>query len=199
MLSILKQKLSFQDKRNQEDSVIINKSALERGLFCTTSYRTLVDEENKQGTYSFETICLPPIENRKRNCNYSLLDERGIVRKNINNQAVYVDKGDVIIGKTLNKSNKNGEEEIIDCSFVIKSGEEGYIDRIIETTTSNGYKMVKVVIRNRRVPEIGDKFASRAAQKGTCGLILSQEDMPFTQDGIVPDLILNSHAIPSQQ
>lgn len=148
---------------NQEDSVIINKGALDRGLFSSSSYRTLVDEEKKQGTYNFETICLPPISKRKRNSNYSLLDEKGIVKKYINNKNVYVEKGDVIIGKTLTKSNKSGEEEIIDNSYVIKSGEEGYIDRIIETITPNGYKMVKVVIRNLCIPEIGDKMASRAA------------------------------------
>ena len=183
---------------NQEDSVIINKQALERGLFNTTSYRTLVDEEKKQGTYSFETICMPPVEKRKRNVNYSYLDERGIVKTRMNGHSVYVDKGDVIIGKTLTKSNKNGEEELFDCSFIIKNGEEGYIDRVIETVTSNGYKMIKVVIRNNRVPEIGDKFASRAAQKGTCGLVMNQEDLPFTKDGIVPDLILNPLALPSR-
>ena len=148
---------------NQEDSVLLNKSAIERGLFVTTSYRTLVDEEKKQGTYNFETIGLPPIEKRKRNVNYSFLDENGIVKKRINGQSVYVDKGDVIIGKTLTKSNKNGEEEILDCSFIIKNGEEGFVDRVIETVTPNGYKMVKVVIRNKKMPEIGDKFASRAA------------------------------------
>jgi DNA-directed RNA polymerase II subunit RPB2 len=148
---------------NQEDSVLLNKSAIERGLFVTTSYRTLVDEEKKQGTYNFETICLPPIEKRKRNVNYSYLDENGIVKLRNNGRSIYVDKGDVIIGKTLTKSNKNGEEEIFDCSFIIKHGEEGYIDRVIETVTPNGYKMVKVVIRNMKTPEIGDKFASRAA------------------------------------
>jgi len=143
---------------NQEDSVIFNKGALDRGLFCATSYKTLTDEEKKQGTYNFETICLPPIEKRKRNANYSFLDERGIIRKRNDSGAnIYVEKGDVIIGKILTKSNKNGEEEIFDCSYAIKSGEEGFIDRIIETVTPNGYKMIKVTIRNQRIPEIGDK------------------------------------------
>jgi hypothetical protein len=185
-------------KRNQEDSVIINRSAIERGLFVSTSYRTLVDEEKKQGTYNYETICMPPVDKRKRNCNYSYLNESGIVQQRINGKATFVNKGDVIIGKTLTKSNKNGEEEIYDCSFIIKSGEEGYIDKVIETVTPNGYKMIKVTIRNQKIPEIGDKFASRAAQKGTLGMVYSQEEMPFTQDGIVPDLILNPQAIPSR-
>jgi len=144
---------------NQEDSVIINKSAIERGLFVATSYRTLVDEEKKQGTYNFEKICAPPVDKRKRNYNYSLLDENGVVRTRINGKSVYVEKGDVIVGKILTKSNKSGEEEVIDCSFTIKTGEEGYIDRVYQTVTPNGYKMVKVVVRNQRIPEIGDKFA----------------------------------------
>jgi DNA-directed RNA polymerase beta subunit len=183
---------------NQEDSVIINKSAIDRGLFVATSYRTLVDEEKKQGTYNFETICMPPVDKRKRNYNYSFLDENGIVKTRINGKCVYVEKGDVIIGKMLTKSNKSGEEEVIDCSFTIKTGEEGYIDRVYQTITPNGYKMVKVVIRNQRIPEIGDKFASRAAQKGTLGMVYRQEDMPFTPDGITPDIILNPHALPSR-
>lgn len=144
---------------NQEDSVIINKSAVERGLFVTTSYRTLVDEERKQGTYNYETICAPPMDKRKRNFNYSFIDENGIVKKRINGKNTYVEKGDVIIGKILTKSSKSGEEEIIDCSYAIKTGEEGFIDRVLETITPNGYKMVKVVIRNQRIPEVGDKFA----------------------------------------
>ena len=183
---------------NQEDSVIINRSAIERGLIVSTSYRTLVDEEKKQGTYNYETICMPPADKRKRNCNYNYLNENGIVKTRINGKSVFVDKGDVIIGKVLTKSNKNGEEEMFDCSFVIKSGEEGYIDRVVETVTPNGYKMIKVTIRNQKIPEVGDKFASRAAQKGTLGMVYRQEDMPFTQDGITPDLILNPHAIPSR-
>lgn len=180
---------------NQEDSVIMNKSAIERGLFVVTSYRTLVEEEKKQGTYNYETICLPPVDKRKRNANYGFLNKRGIIEKKGN---VYVSKGDVIIGKILTKSNKNGEDEVFDCSYIIKSGEEGYVDRIIETVTPNGYKMIKVTIRNQKIPEAGDKVASRSAQKGTIGLVMPQEDMPFTQDGITPDILINSLCLPSR-
>lgn len=183
---------------NQEDSVIMNKSSIERGLFVVTSYRTLVEEEKKQGTYNFETICMPPVDKRKRNSNYSFLNENGIVHTRLGNGNVYVSKGDVIIGKILTKSNKNGEDEIFDCSYVIKSGEEGFVDRVIETVTPNGYKMIKVTIRNQKIPEAGDKCASRSAQKGTIGLVMPQEDMPFTQDGITPDILINSLCLPSR-
>jgi len=145
---------------NQEDSIIFNKSAIERGLFVSTSFRTLVDEEKKRETNSTESICLPPIEKRKKHANYSFLNENGIVKNRFNGKCVYVEKGDVIIGKTLIKLNKiTGKDDIVDCSYIIKSGEEGYIDRVIETFTPNGYKLIKVVIRNQRTPMVGDKFA----------------------------------------
>lgn len=184
---------------NQEDSVIVNHSAVQRGLFWATSYRTHTDEEKKQGSYNFDKIGTPPLDKRRSDVNYGLLDENGIIRKrHPNGGAVYVQKGDVILGKMAIKTNKAGEEEITDCSLVIKKGEEGYVDRIFTSITPNGYKLVKIVIRTERIPEIGDKFASRAAQKGTCGMVYAQEDMPWTSEGIVPDIIINPHCIPSR-
>lgn len=176
---------------NQEDSVILNKSSIERGLFTVTSYRSLMDEEKKRSSYSYETIKLPDFSCRQQNLNYNLLDEKGIVRKRIDGYSVYVNKGDVIIGKILTKSAKDKDEEIIDCSIAIKHGEEGYIDRIIETITPNGYKLIKVVIRNQRIPEVGDKFASRAAQKGTC---LAENSLVTLSSGLsikIKDMVEN--------
>jgi DNA-directed RNA polymerase beta subunit len=110
----------------------------------------------------------------------------------------HVKKDDVIIGKVFTKTGKDKTEERKDSSLVIKTGDEGIIHNIIVTSTPEGHKVVKVVLRLIRIPEVGDKFASRAAQKGTCGMIFSQEDMPFTSDGITPDLIINPHCIPSR-
>ena len=190
---------------NQEDSVILNYSAVQRGLFWATTYKTHSDEEKKQG-YNSEQICVPPTDRRKHDANYGLLDVNGIVRlrhpkwvdekgKNRGGDALFVQKGDVIIGKISIQSDKSGNEVISDCSLVIGKGEEGYIDRIFSTITPNGYKLVKVVIRSLRIPEVGDKFASRAAQKGTVGMVYKQEDMPFTREGIVPDIIINPHCL----
>ena len=194
---------------NQEDSIILNKGAVDRGLFWATTYRTHSGVEKKRGTYTFEKIGIPPLDKRRGDVNYSLLDNNGIVRlrhptyidkngKTCGGGAVFVQKGDVIIGKILVQSNKSGEEELSDNSLVLKKGEDGYIDRIFVSTTPNGYKLVKIVIRKLRIPEVGDKFASRSAQKGTCGMIYPQEDMPWTADGISPDIIMNPHALPSR-
>lgn len=183
---------------NQEDGIILNKSSVERGMFGSTSYDTITVKESKPLAHSYETIGLPPLEKRQRQYNYSLLDENGIVRTRINGNSVYVKKDDVIVAKTLCKTNKSSEEEIEDHSYAIKHNEEGYIDRVMVMTRPSGYKIIKVVIRQTRIPEIADKFAMRAAQKGTVGMILRQEDMPFTMEGITPDLIMNPHAISSR-
>jgi len=189
---------------NQEDSVILNQSSIERGLFSITSYRTVSDAEKNGSMYTFETICIPPESSSKikigdpgyfkrKNANYGFLDEKGIVKERTS-----VKTGDVIIGKILTKSSKTGEQSKTDCSVVVKHGEHGIVDKVNITITPNGYKMVKIVIRNQRIPEVGDKFASRAAQKGTVGAVYKQEDMPFNSEGICPDIIINPHAIPSR-
>jgi len=187
---------------NQEDSICLNKNSVERGMFWATTYNTYSEEDKKQGTYMSDKISLPPLDKRRKDLNYSLLDEHGIVRKKIKdkngNTSVYVQSGDVIIGKCIIHNNKNNEQTIVDNSLSIKKGEEGYIQKVIISTTPNGYKSVKIIIRKVRKPEIGDKFASRSAQKGTTGALIPGEDMPFTSQGITPDIIMNPHALPSR-
>lgn len=139
---------------NVEDSIIVNQSAIERGLFCATSYRTITEEEKKRETYIFESIELPEKDLQRSGRNYSLLDHRGIVRENVR-----IERGDVIIGKVMIKTSKSGDEERKDCSVVVKAGEEGIVDRVHNLKTPHGYKIVKVVVRKARIPEVGDKCA----------------------------------------
>ena len=191
--------------QNQEDSIIMNKSSIDRGLFVATSYRTLTETEKKRETYEYEIIKIPPENSssdikeddekffRRTGDNYSYLNENGIIRSGIS-----VKKGDVIVGKITIKNNKKNVIKTIDCSRVIACGEEGIIDRVEANITPNGYKIVKIVIRKHKIPEVGDKFAARSAQKGTIGAVYNQEDMPFTDSGIIPDIIMNPHAIPSR-
>jgi DNA-directed RNA polymerase beta subunit len=172
---------------------MMNRSSVDRGMFVHTCYKTLVCEENKKTNCSFERIEVPPPKAQNKSLDYSKLGENGIAKKGV---PVY--KGDVIIGKTLTKVQKDEEEEKTDCSLMINNGEEGIVDGIWEGFNEEGYKMVKVRIRQLRTPEVGDKFASRSSQKGVCGLLLSQEDMPFTSEGITPDLIINPHCFTSE-
>jgi DNA-directed RNA polymerase II subunit RPB2 len=178
---------------NQEDSVIINKSAIQRGMFVTTVSKTFSIEEKKKSGSSFETIEIPPLDVRNKTFNYNKLDLDGIIP-----EGYPVFKGDVLVGKTLTKVSKDDETEQTDCSLVVKSGEEGIVDKVFITTKAEGYRIIKIRIRQMRIPEVGDKFATREGQKGTCGMVYNQEDLPFTSDGMVPDVIINPHAFPSR-
>jgi hypothetical protein len=151
---------------NQEDSIIMNQSSIDRGLFITNAYRTVTDSEKLRGNYVSESICIPPQNSTKnikigedgyfkrKSGNYSLLDETGVVKK-----GVIVKAGDILIGKISIKSSKTSEETLSDCSVAAKVSEEGIVDRIYNEKTPNGYRLIKVVIRDRRIPEPGDKFA----------------------------------------
>ena len=182
---------------NQEDSIILNKSSIDRGLFRVTAYFTISDEETRSNSSNYQTIEIPHSEIQISKNNYHFLetmgDHQGIIKK-----GSHVKKDDVIIGKVLIKVAKDGSEVRKDISVAIKQGEEGIIHKVHVSYTPKGYKMVKITIRVIKTPEVGDKFASRAAQKGTCGMIFSQEDMPFTEDGMTPDIIINPHCIPSR-
>ena len=178
---------------NQEDSIILNKSSVDRGLFRSFSYRTLMVEEKKKTSAHIETIGMPPLDIRIRSFNYSKLSASGIVRPGI-----FVGSGDVVVAKMSVRQVKMGRDEKADTSIVIRNGEEGHVDKVFVTTTPDGYKMVKIKIRCLKIPEIGDKLCSNCAQKGTIGMTLRTEDMPFTPDGIVPDIIINPLCIPSR-
>jgi DNA-directed RNA polymerase II subunit RPB2 len=180
---------------NQEDAVILNKTSVERGLFNTLYYRSYedseeIDESNNQILFGNPNY----LKNvRKSNTiNYDKLDENGFVR-----EGVYVDENDAIITKYLiEKSGKNSVVNIV--AKTINFGSSGIVDKVIVYKNKDNLRTCKVRIRKNKIPEMGDKFASRLGQKGVCGMVIEQQEMPFTKDGIVPDLIVNPHAIPSR-
>jgi DNA-directed RNA polymerase beta subunit len=182
---------------NQEDSIIMNQSAIDRGLFVSTLYKTYKEQNNKNHANGEEEIFNKP-KNTSKPFNYNKLQENGFVKEN-----TWVESSDVIIGKTMpNKQDGNIVHK--DNSIILKNNECGYIDRNcfndnhFVNINGDGYTFCKVRVRSERIPSIGDKFSSRAAQKATVGITYRQEDMPFTKDGIVPDIIMNPHAIPSR-
>ena len=179
---------------NQEDSVMINKSALDRGLFTSTYYKAFRDQCAKNHSSGEEEIFINPIEMTtiKPSFSYDKLDETGFVPKN-----TYIDGNDIIVGKVMPRK-INGKNTYNDNSSAMKANDDGYIDYNYVGTNSEGYKFCKIRIRKNRKPEVGDKVASRSAQKGSIGMIYEHQDMPFTKDGIVPDIIINPHAIPSR-
>lgn len=187
---------------NQEDSIMINRGSLERGLFRSIFYRTYKDEERKnQSSGEEERFDRPDPQSTKqmKNANYSKLGPDGFVPEN-----VFVGNDDILIGKVVPLRVATGmvipagTKKYRDVSRTMRNNETGYVDRIYRNRNGEGYSLAKVRVRQDRIPEIGDKFSSRHGQKGTVGMILNAEDMPQTASGLIPDIIINPHCIPSR-
>ncbi|MFH1221912.1 MAG: DNA-directed RNA polymerase subunit B [Candidatus Micrarchaeota archaeon] len=187
---------------NMADAIIVNKAAIDRGMLRTVMFRTYEAEERTYPGGQKDTIELPTPEvgGYRGEIAYSHLDEDGIVIPESE-----VTSKNVLVGKTspprfLEEISVFGavEEKKRESSLALKSGEEGKVDSVLITEGPSGNRMVKVRIRAVKTPEVGDKIASRHGQKGVIGLLVPQQDMPFTEDGITPDLIVNPHAIPSR-
>jgi len=210
---------------NQEDSVMLNRAALDRGLFRSEFYRTYKDEEKKnQASGEEERFCKPDarITKQMKLANYEKLGADGIAPEN-----TWITQDDILIGKVapirlrgidgaamagvnhaaLHALSSVAAAQVVeaaggkryrDVSKLMRTNESGYVDRIYRGRNGEGYSFVKIRTREERQPVIGDKFSSRHGQKGTCGLIVEPQDMPQTASGIVPDIIINTHAIPSR-
>jgi len=182
---------------NVEDSILFNEGSIKRGMFNTTylnMYETR-EESSKIGGNTidskFANIEKFNVINKKPGYSYSELDENGLIREN-----VQLDDKKVIIGKITN--DLNNDDTYIDSSVTPKKGQLGFVDKSFITEGEEGFRIAKVRIREERIPAMGDKFCSRCGQKGTVGLIIPENNMPFTENGIRPDLIINPHALPSR-
>jgi len=183
---------------NQEDSIILNEGAIKRGLFSTTVYHTEKDEDNN--VVRDEIIRSKPNPEETKGmkfANYEKLGRNGFVPPNTK-----LENRDVLIAKVFpikeNRADSSKKIKYEDQSKVFRSTEPAYVDRNLTGRNGDGANFGKTTIRIYRPPVIGDKFASRSAQKGTTGLIIPEADMPFTREGVKPDIILNPHAIPSR-
>jgi DNA-directed RNA polymerase II subunit RPB2 len=181
---------------NVEDAILINEGSVARGIFRTTYYSMYEAREESSKVSGlinskFANIQKNNVIKLKKGYDYSYLDDHGLVKENteLNDKII-------LIGKI--NSNLENKDVWIDDSVKSKKGQLGFVDKSFITLGEEGFNIAKVRLREERIPAIGDKMASRSGQKGTIGLIIPEKDMPFTEDGIRPDLIINPHAIPSR-
>jgi DNA-directed RNA polymerase II subunit RPB2 len=182
---------------NVEDAILINAGSVARGIFRTTyysSYEAREESSKISGSMTnsrFADVQTKNVSGLKAGFDYSNLDKYGLIKEDtpLNDKMV-------VVGKVT--SNSIDSDVVIDSSVFPKKGQLGFVDKSFITEGEEGTRIAKVRIREERIPAIGDKMASRAGQKGTLGLIIPEEDMPFTSDGIRPDLIINPHALPSR-
>lgn len=202
---------------NQEDSIIINKASIERGMFNLSYFKSYISEEKEeQNSRYVERISFSnPNEARKEGfdvaikafADYTKLDENGMPALDSR-----IEEGDAVVGKVLERSdyvkekdvdNKVYVEETLQTTYASKTEiadktTEGIVDKVVMFKGSDNTRQAKIRLRKIRIPELGDKLASRHGQKGVIGMIMPQEMMPFTKDGVVPDIIVNPHAFPSR-
>lgn len=187
---------------NMEDAVVINRGAIERGLGRSTFFRPYVTQEQRHPSGQEDTIEIPTkdVVGYRMEHLYKNLGEDGLVELEAK-----LESDDVIIGRTspprfLGAVDifRKGTENRRESSVVVRHGERGWADLVLMTEDQEGHKMAKIRVREDRIPELGDKFSSRHGQKGVVGTIIDQADMPYSESGIVPDMIANPHGIPSR-
>ena len=189
---------------NIEDAVVFNKSAVDRGFGRTFFYRVYKAEAKQYPGGMKDNFELPSSDENIRGYRgekaYRLLEQDGAIM----HEAVVVG-GDILIGRTSPPRFMEEYREFEvkgpyrrDTSIGVRPSENGVVDTVIMTQSVEGGKMFKIRVRDMRIPEIGDKFASRHGQKGVVGMLVSQEDLPYSENGIVPDVMINPHAFPSR-
>jgi len=192
------------DGYNIEDAIVLSKATVDRGFARTFFYRIYESEAKQYPGGMRDNFEIPNSEENIRGYkgekSYRLLEEDGIIASESN-----VTGGDILIGKTSPPRFMEEFREFEvqgpyrrDTSVAIRPSETGVVDTIVMTQSNEGGKMFKVRIRDMRVPEIGDKFASRHGQKGVLGILAKNEDLPYTADGVTPDVLINPHAFPSR-
>jgi DNA-directed RNA polymerase II subunit RPB2 len=190
---------------NQEDSMIINANSLKRGMFRTHYFHSYDVREtilDPSVVPPIRTMFANPVTNpkysdsvkRKEDVSYEMLDADGIIKLNS-----IVDDKTVLVGIVTPITDSEGTEKgFRDASQLPKRGQHGRVDGIYRYSMPDGSNGVKIRIVEERSPVPGDKMASRHSQKGTVGQLIPEENMPFTERGLRPDIVFNPHGLPTR-
>jgi DNA-directed RNA polymerase subunit B' len=190
------------DGYNMEDAVVINRGSIDRGLGRSTYFRPVVSEELRYPGGLMDEIVIPnkDVKGYRTEKDYRFLEEDGIVSAESK-----VAEGDVIIGKTSPPRFLNSMDEYNlagnirrESSMTLEHGEKGVVDLVMLSENEEGNRLIQVRLREQRIPEIGDKFVSRHGQKGVIGLVVPEQDVPFSESGMRPDILFNPHGLPKR-
>jgi len=194
---------------NMQDAVVINRAAVERSLGRSSFIRTYNAENKRFPGGQEERIEIPgtgldEIKGLKSWEAYTHLERDGLPTPETFLSSVGGESS-VLVGKTspprfLEEAHGHflQAQERRESAMMVRHGESGWVDNVYVTESLDSTLLCRIVVRSEKIPEIGDKFASRHGQKGIIGRLVDEQDMPFTVDGVVPDLIINPHAIPSR-
>uniref|UniRef100_A0A5F9DQM1 DNA-directed RNA polymerase subunit beta n=1 Tax=Oryctolagus cuniculus TaxID=9986 RepID=A0A5F9DQM1_RABIT len=186
-----------------EDALVLNKASLDRGFGRCLVYKNAKCTLKRYTNQTFDKVMGPMLDaaTRKPIWRHEILDADGICSpgEKVENKQVLVNKSMPTVTQIpLEGSNVPQQPQYKDVPITYKGATDSYIEKVMISSNAEDAFLIKMLLRQTRRPEIGDKFSSRHGQKGVCGLIVPQEDMPFCDSGICPDIIMNPHGFPSR-
>ncbi len=187
---------------NMDDAILLNKASVQRGLSRSTYFKPFNAEELRYQGGLVDEITIPDkeVKGYKTEKDYLLLEEDGIISAGAKAKSESVLIGRVSPPRFLGEFEEFSIAANVkrESSLALKHGESGVVDMVVLTENEDGNRLVQVRLRQHRIPEVGDKFASRHGQKGIISRLVPLADMPFSSTGIIPDIIFSPSGIPSR-